>query len=504
MSKAGRSKRSKPRKSERGREPAAREAAAPAEIPARIPAQIPAATPGQRLYDMPYGSPAPQLINAELGLDHLVARAGHNAGYDIDLTLLDAPDHRLMRSGVLLAHRVLDGRGEWYLGAPDWVPLLPEELIESMSQTDLPEEMADLIRPFRRRAPLSPVAALRCERREFALRATTGPALALLRDDKVTVRRGGLTTARYREVMLTPVGPGLDQRQADWLDQCLIGAGATVLTQFPRLVRRLGAPATGPTDFPEAPSFDAAAPFSSFLSALVALRLRELLTADLRLRGGETAGAADVVSAVTALRRELNGLRSVLDPSWTADLLDELDWLVGDPGDTSDELAQRMTSRLRGERYLSLLDQLVVAARGARIGDVAAEPTHAVVTGLVADVVARMTRATDRLAVDGPARAWDEAWAQLNASASVDDVVGHLYPVETARRRGRIAGCLPLLEQVHRFNVSAEEVMRGVDDLTPAEAFALGREFERTREDAQAARTAFLVRWAKARRKLDS
>ena len=156
MSKAGRSKRSKPRKSERGREPAAREAAAPAEIPARIPAQIPAATPGQRLYDMPYGSPAPQLINAELGLDHLVARAGHNAGYDIDLTLLDAPDHRLMRSGVLLAHRVLDGRGEWYLGAPDWVPLLPEELIESMSQTDLPEEMADLIRPFQTASPAVP------------------------------------------------------------------------------------------------------------------------------------------------------------------------------------------------------------------------------------------------------------------------------------------------------------------------------------------------------------
>ena len=28
---------------------------------------------------------------------------------------------------MLLAHRVLDGRGEWYLGAPEWVPLLPED-----------------------------------------------------------------------------------------------------------------------------------------------------------------------------------------------------------------------------------------------------------------------------------------------------------------------------------------------------------------------------------------
>ena len=37
--------------------------------------------------------------------------------------------------------------------------------------------------------------------------------MALLRDDKVTVRRGGLTTARYREVMMTPVGPGLTDDQ---------------------------------------------------------------------------------------------------------------------------------------------------------------------------------------------------------------------------------------------------------------------------------------------------
>lgn len=496
MSKADRSKRSKPRKSERDRQPVMREP--------RAKAQIPASPPGQRLYDMPYGSPAPQLINAELGLDHLIARAGHNAGYDIDLTLLDAPDHRLMRSGVVLAHRVLDGRGEWYLGAPDWVPLLPTELIESMSQADLSENMADLIRPFRRRAPLTPVAALRCERREFALRGKAGPTVALLRDDKVTVRRSGLTTARYREVMLTPIGPGLDQRQADWLDECLTGAGATVLLQFPRLVRRLGAPATGPTDFPEARPFDAAAPFSSFVSSLVALRLRELLTADLRLRGGEPAAAADLVSAVAKLRRELDGLLSVLDQAGTTDLLDELDWFVDDLGETAEELAERMSARLRGERYLSLLDQLVIAARGGRIGDVAAQSTQTVLTDLVSGVVARMNRATERLTIDGPARAWDEAWTQLQAAATVDEVVEHLYPVETARRRERIGRCLPLLEQVHRLNVSAEEVLSGVDDVTPAEAFALGREFERTQETAHAARAAFLVRWAKTRRKLDS
>jgi hypothetical protein len=86
--------------------------------------------PGQRYYDMPYSAAAPRMINPDLGLHHLVARAGHNAAYEISVTLLDAPDHRLIRSGVLLAHRVLDGRGEWYITAPDWQPLLPKDRIE--------------------------------------------------------------------------------------------------------------------------------------------------------------------------------------------------------------------------------------------------------------------------------------------------------------------------------------------------------------------------------------
>ena len=55
-------------------------------------------------------------------------------------------------------------------GAPDWQPLLPKDRIELMGHADLPEELADLIRPLRRRATLGPVAALNCDRREFALR----------------------------------------------------------------------------------------------------------------------------------------------------------------------------------------------------------------------------------------------------------------------------------------------------------------------------------------------
>ena len=98
-----------------------------AALPAALPERSSTNPVGQRYYDMPYSAATPRLINPDLGLHHLIARVGHNAAYEISVTLLDAPDHRLIRSGVLLAHRVFDGRGEWYITAPDWQPLLPEQ-----------------------------------------------------------------------------------------------------------------------------------------------------------------------------------------------------------------------------------------------------------------------------------------------------------------------------------------------------------------------------------------
>ena len=181
---------------------------------------------------------------------------------------------------MLVQLLVLDGRGEWYITAPDWEPLLPVDRIELMGHADLPEELADMIRPLRRRATLGPVAALTCDRREFALRGNEESTLALLRDDRVTVRRGGLTTARYSEVLITPIGPGLNDEQAAWLDRSLLQVGATQVPRFPRLISLLGAPATGPTDIPVPGPFDAAAPFKKFVSQLVALRLRQIVKAD--------------------------------------------------------------------------------------------------------------------------------------------------------------------------------------------------------------------------------
>lgn len=448
--------------------------------------------PGQRLYDMPYSAVAPRLVNPALGLRNLVARAGHNAAYEIDVTLLDAPDHRLIRSGVLLAHRVLDGRGEWYLTAPDWQPLLPKDRIELMGHSDLPEELADLIRPLRRRAALGPVAGLRCDRREFALRNDDGVTVALLRDDKVTVRRGGLTTARYREVMLTPVGPGLDEEQTAWLDRALLAAGSTEVPRFARLVTRLGAPATSPSDVGEPVPFDPDVPFRRFVGQLIGLRLRRMVEADLAARGGDLRAGERLVEQARLLQTELQGLCLVVEAEWLDDLADEVAWLLADPGTSS---TSQIDGRIRGERYLALLDRLVVAARGPKLGAVDPGSAAAVADRLLATALERVQAAIDAAARD--AGTWDDvqrAVALVDAAAAV---AGHLRPEAAAAVTARLVKPRRLLTRAGAELADAE-----VSGLTPEQAFAAGRAYEQAREQTRQAQAAFGKAFAKACRRL--
>ena len=475
---------------------------------------------GPRLYDMPYSSPAPRLINAELGLHNLVARAGEHAAYSIDVTLLDAPDHRLMRTGVLLAHRVVDGRGEWFLTAPEWQPLLPKDRIELMGDAELPEEFAYLLRPLRRRATLGPVAALTCERREFALRDDRGATLALLRDDKVTVRRGGLTTARYREVMITPIGAGLNEAQLAWLDRAFAHSGANRFAKFPRLVSRLGAPATGPTDIPQPREFDPNAPFKRFVAQLLALRLRRIVEADLAIRTGDLRGPAQLADQATQLRLELKGLSPVLDPDWLEDLYDELDWIDHDtsPGEVSGgdpaTLAARagappdhVVVRMRSERYLTLLERLVSAARSPKLAGFdsiqpGGQTTEEVLAALVVTSTERLRRTVQDLKVDSPPAAWGEAQRALGQVRWVADLFGYVESAEVERLHEVLAEPERLLAAVRADQAGVEAAEAAAQQLSPREAFEAGREAERQSRVARRTRKKFLQHWARVEKTL--
>lgn len=475
------------------------------------PAGLVDSFPTQRFYDLPYSAPAPRMTNPDVNLQNLVSRAGRNAAYEIDVTVLDAPDHRLMRSGVLLAHRVLEGRGDWYLTAPDWRPLLPSDRVELMGHVELPEVFADLIRPLRRRATLGPVAALHCDRREFALRDGTGSTVALLRDDRVTVRRGGLTTARYREVLITPVGRGLGDEQVAWLDRALNQSGATQLRQFPGLVTRLGAPATGPSDLPDLLPFDAEVPLKRFVSQLFARRVRSLIQADLLIRGGDLGAISRLVEDAERLRRELSGLAPVLDPEWREDLCDELSWLISG---TSDLLAGpwpadgsegelKLAARLRSERYLTLLERLVAAIRAPKLTEARSRPTEEILDRLVADGLLRLRRTADDLAIDSDPQLWEESWLEVGRLHRCLDVARLALP-EVAELMSRLAEPYRLLTQIHLDGLAESVSADRLPDLSAAAAFELGRGFERNQALSAKTRRAFVKRWRKATAKLDA
>ena len=491
----------KGRKSKAGK---ARAAAAPPSAPApeKKPPPAPNLPTGQRFYDLPYSAGAPRLINPDLGLHNLVARAGHNAAYQIDVTLLDAPDHRLIRSGVLLAHRVLDGRGEWYLTAPDWQPLLPKDRIEPMGHADLPEDFANLLRPLRRRGTLGPVAALNCDRREFALRDDRGTTLALLRDDKVTVRRGGLTTARYREVMITPVGPGLNDEQTGWLDRAFDQAGATYVPRFARLVTRLGAPANGPTDLPVPGPFDVHGPFKKFVSQLVSLRLRRIVEADLAFRGADQRAIDRLADEATRLRDELRGLSPVLDAEWVEDLYDELGWISLESAPSDSEGRERLAARLHSERYLTVLERLVGAVRAPKLAEVRSEPTGQVLTELITISLARLRQAADALTTGSEAEEWVEAWQEMGRLHLVLDAAAQVLPDEPARLRHTLESASRLLAQVHDDRTSESTALLMVAEMTPESAFQAGRDFERETDKARRARRDFVREWSKVAKKL--
>jgi hypothetical protein len=464
------------------------------------PPAIPGRPPGQRLYDMPFSSPEPRLVNRDVGLHNLVARAGHNAAYRIDVTLLDAPDHRLIRSGVLLAHRVLDGRGEWFLTAPEWQPLLPKDRIELMGHADLPDDLASLIRPLRRRATIGPVAGLNCDRREFALRDDAGHTLALLRDDKVTVRRGGLTTARYREVVLTPVGRGLSDDQRAFVDRAFRSVGANRVPRFPQLVTRLGAPATGSSDIPAEQALDGAMPFRRYVGSLVGNRLREIVRCDLALRGGDVEALTRLAAEAAALRGELSGLSPGLEPAWAEDLADDVDWLVGVTAEqASAGAAGAEPVPLRSERYLSVLERLVAAARSPRLVVDGAEPAADVLGRLLEVENRRLREVADPLRTDAADAAWQQVRETVDRLRGLARVATPVLPDASAAALALLRKPAPLLAAVR---LGPPPSPPDVSSMTPEEAFAAGRDHERARQRDRRARQDFVDRWAKTVRKL--
>lgn len=443
-----------------------------------------------RRFELPYAAEPGDLTNPAIGLRSLAVRAGEYAPYTIDVTLLDAPDHRLIRAGVWLAHRVLDGRGEWYLATDLWQPWLPLERIEPLGHDDL----MDLVRPFRRGATLGPVAVVTCERNEYALRGPESAMVAVLRDDRVQIRSGGVTTARYRELTLTGVEDQLTAVQLVWLTEALAAAGASRVDEFPPLTQRLGAPASGLSDLPPPRECHPGDSLELVWNFRLGSRLRALTYADLGVRGGDRAGVTDLLDQLGQIRLQLRGLTPLLDEQWATELVTQVDWAADSLEATADPIAI-----LSSERYMRLLDQLVSASRAPALGDNGPKAGGAALAALLTTRLEQFLDLAGGLSADSPDRDWQEAYslATLLHDCCVIQVRPGRSVTRLARRAARVAEAL-------RECVQAAEAYAGLHfgELSTVDAFEAGRAYERLHGEQRAARSEFVGEWPRRARRL--
>lgn len=435
-------------------------------------------------FELPFAADPPRLTSEELGLPRIVRRPA--ASYTMDVTVLDAADARLLRAGVVVAHRVVGGQGDWYLAAPTWAPHLPAERVEPVRASgDLPERFAALIRPIARRAPIGPLAGLTVERDEWSLKDREGRVAAAVRDERVTVRRSGMTTARYREVIVTPA-MGLTRRQRDFLVSAAVAVHGAVVERFPSLQSRVGAPASGLSGFPHPATVTSGSALEEYVTAVFARHLRGIVEADLdRRRAGDDAGVGVVNDRLWAFRRDLRGLAAFLEPGWREDVERRLAGLAFE------------TAAQLDEPVLGVVDALVSAVYAPPLGDESNTPAREALQQRVGQAASILDGRCQALTVDAP----DERWAGALSAAQQLGMLVAVAEGALPHAKGLRARCDEIVSRLTEAARSAPQEP-DLDGLSPRQAYRLGERTERRRGELARLREEFTITWVERARKL--
>ena len=453
----------------------------------------------------------------------------------VSATYLDTDDLRLTRWGVSLRHRTSDG---WTVKLPqtsDGRMLVREEYLFAGASRRPPAEAVDLVRAFVRNATLRPQVRLRTVRRRTALRDGEGRLVADVVDDDVAILDGRRIAARFRELEVETD----DETHLPLLDLVIAhlqenGAGPPDPT--PKVVRALGPRAS------QAPEISVAvlageATIADVVRRAIAASVDRLIRHDPVVRlDADLEGVHQARVATRRLRSDLRTFGSVLDPEWAQPLRDELGWLAEslgtvrdddvllarmrkrasrlpdeDSGGASRVLAaletargrsyEELLTRLRSERYLALLDQLIEAANAPGLLPGSDEAAAAALP----------------LLVRGPLRTLAKQVSALGDQPTDDEL--HAIRLRTKRSRYAAEAVAPVLGKRARAVAAAsadlQDVLGEHQDAVVAEqwlrewargtrsvsgAFAAGELAGLERAAAERAR----ARWPKAWKKLSA
>ena len=449
-------------------------------------------------------------------------------------TYHDTEDLRLARWGATLRYRTGEGRsGRWTLKLPDAGLGSRTELDFRGSPQKVPDEVHRLVVALVRSAPLKPAAKLRTRRRTWALTDSEGEVAELV-DDDVSVLEGRVVAARFREVEIEARSATLAQLEE--IARALKKGGAVPGDQIPKAVRAFGPRAQAPPDVPVSDPVRPGDPAAGAVRAVLLDGTRRVM----RHHAGVVLGDAESVHQMRVgarrLRSDLRTFSSLVDEAWARAVTVNLAWLAGVLGEVRD--LDVLGERLRGhatraadlapmfdrlddrreacrdellralvsDRYVALLDGLVVSADDPPVTPPAGAPCRKVLAPLVAAAWSPLGKA-GRLLDESDA---EEDWHRVRKKAK-----RARYAAEAAAR------CLgPAAKEARRFAAECESVQEVLgehqdavvarDTVTamakeieapPAFHFAAGRLAETEDRAARAARSAFPGVWERLDRK---
>ncbi|MEO7587127.1 MAG: hypothetical protein ABIS84_03780 [Arachnia sp.] len=429
-------------------------------------------------FDLDFSAPPPAMTSAAVGIDrvsHRSVTAQHR-----DITIFDTSDERLLRAGIVVAHRIVGGVGEWYMAAPAWHPRLPAERVEPLDATaGLPDLFSRLIKPVTRRAPLAPVAALDCDKQEYLMRDRAGTMLGFIVDDRVTLRRGESAVAHYREVTVTP-SISMSSAQRDHVVAALAAAGGSAVEQFPTVQQRLGGSATGRTDFPPPTPLGRGATMEDLVTAVFASDLLAITELLMDIERDRRPHIASLNAQLEAVRRDLRGLAHVLEPGWR-ERVEGL--LAGVPH-------QDMTDAT--QVAMDVVDELVREVRAPKLGDVSSKEAAPLLLERAQQAALIMADRCQALTVGSSDRQWEGALGAADMLAISAAVAGPVLGKPLRRIARRLQA---VTEHLRACTAHWENATVELGDLTAEEAYSLGRRMERGRATTLTERGRFVALW---------
>lgn len=351
----------------------------------------------------------------------------------LETVYYDTPDLRLARWGVSLRRRAGEG---WTLKlAPSKTGALLErdELTFEGAGSKPPPAAVDVVRAYVRNSELVPVARLSTVRKRVRLNDAAGARVAEVVDDEVSVRDGRRVAARFREIEVEVAGSnGSADAVVDPLVKRLRGAGAGAPDPTPKHIRAIGPRAVEPPEVAAQP-LAAAATARDVIKNSLADAVANLLHHDPLVRTGRDPEAVHQARVATRkLRSNLRTFGPLLDLEWAEPLRSELGWIAASLGAVRDEevllgrlreraatlpptdsrsaasllkvleteidtLRNTLDEAMDSNRYIELLDRLVVGAHDPRTLPEADQPAAAVLPALATTPWRRLRSAVGRL-----------------------------------------------------------------------------------------------------------